>query len=869
MSDHAFFGAPRRAPHLVRRPALEARLDDAPMITTISAGAGFGKTTLLTMWVSSRAPAGVWIDASAAPGARVPFWTNVFRLVGEAGVLESNGALRDAALPPDGSLSEDTVTSAVSTFARSLSSPVVIVVDDAHLIDLDAIGPDLVAFARFAVGSHLLVADRRRRFRPSLFASDIDELRLSSDDLLLDDEETAAVVAIARPRARGRIDPDEVHRLTGGVVGLTRRVVAHGTSHPERADGADLLEPWVARTAHIHTGADASGPAAAGLVPAHLIATLGTATGEEAALLAGISPAAAIGVLETAGDHGLGRWREEGSTGAFVFAPIVTRVAAAAVAHTAVGPERRRVAARFAHVFAVRGDALTAFALAIDAEDFDLAVAIGKRSFLQMVRDDTPGVLQRLRRVPLTRLRRHPLLVLFMAMLHAQSPRGRAAAVFHFGVAEQLAKATEATASPDDRVVMVGVRSATMRMQGKFDKAAPVAREFLDRFDRLTLEEQDRLSSLSRHLLWQVAHTLFFAGETEAAIAAAQRMLAIPVPEDLVEDRGIRPALTLMAGVQAAVGSIGDARETLAEAVVHPQRKSAFYAVWERAAEALADIEEGEFESARELVESLDHAMGEGEYWPVEVVVRSLAEVAAGRTDDALRILEGVLDADSPPRQASATRDVVIALRALLSVAGRPAGTATTVLRHLSRGGPLSMLVESVVALRAGDPATAIELTGPAFDDRSTSPRLRAAALLVRAVACSSVAQSEAAARAGREAISVMDGSGLATPWMLLTSEERTTLLELVGPGTATPAVTASVGRMPIVFRSGAQVERLTARERDVLTRLVAGDTIPQVAEASGVSSNTVKTQRARIYRKLGVDNRADAARVALEHDLI
>lgn len=878
MSDRAFFGAPRRAPHLVRRERLEARLDDAAMITTIDAGAGFGKTALLALWVSSRSLPGFWVDASTAAGDRVSFWHNVFAIAAEASSHPGNEVLREAVLPGPGALADADVAHAVAAFARSLPSAVMVVVDNAHLLDLEAIGADLVTFSRFATGSRLVVADRRRRFRPGLFASDVEEERLSGDDLRLDERETAAVIDASRAgRSRGRLDSHEVFDLTNGIVGLTRRVMAGGAGRPGRGDDADLLVPWasaVRRSPAFEdrtdtTDAPANEGTSAALPVAHLVAILGSATREEVGLLCGLHPEAAFAVLETAADHGLGGWIDGDTDGSFAFAPVVTRTAAAVVAGTVPAPEQRRIAARLAHVFAVRGDALAAFGLAIDAGDFDLAVAIGKRSFLEMVKEDTPGLLRRLRRVPLTRLRRYPLLVLFIAMLHAQSPRGRAAALVHFGLAEQLARTAQSTAAPDDRAVMAGVRSAAMRLQGAFDKATPVAHEFLDRFDALTLEEQDRSSSLSRHLLWQAAHTLLFAGETEAAIGAAQRMLAVPVPADLVEDRGIRPALALVAAVQATTGSMLEARQTLEEAVRHPRRDSPFYAVWERSVEALSAIELGEFERARVLVESLEHPIGAGEYWPVDVVVRALAEVGDGRVDAAVRVIESVLEIESPPRQGTATRDVVVVLHALLAAAGRPAGEAAGVLRHVSRADALSALGEAVIALRGGVPVTAVRLTGAQQLGRSSAPRVRASILLVRAAACAAMSQGDAAAAAGREALAVMAESGLATPWMLLTSAERATLLDLVGPETVGAALRESLGRMPVVFQGRAMVERLTTRERDVLAHLVSGATVPQVAAAAGVSTNTVKTQRTRIYRKLGVDNRADAARVALEHDLL
>lgn len=52
----------------------------------------------------------------------------------------------------------------------------------------------------------------------------------------------------------------------------------------------------------------------------------------------------------------------------------------------------------------------------------------------------------------------------------------------------------------------------------------------------------------------------------------------------------------------------------------------------------------------------------------------------------------------------------------------------------------------------------------------------------------------------------------------------------------------------------------LTRREEDVLRLLVEGRTAPQIAEELVVSPNTVKTHVRNLYRKLGINRRADLA---------
>jgi LuxR family maltose regulon positive regulatory protein len=875
VSDSGVFGVPRVVTDLVHRPALEGRLDDDVMITTIDAGAGFGKTTLLSSWASTHAGAGVWVDGTIGRGDRVSFWNNVFAVVAQAAARTDAAVLRDAVVPDRPVDDPASVSVAVAAFARSLSGPFALVVDGAEALDLDTIGEDLVAFVRFATASHLYVADRRRRFRPTLVASDVTESRLTSEDLRFTVDDTARLLG---SRSRDRLPAETVHRLADGIVGLTRRIADAPAKEPVRGvDARDLLQRWIADVGPLvsRDTTPTNDPTASGHMSssavrgALMMAALGTTRATESASLTGLPDSRVVAVLNAAGDRGIGSWTDDPAGELFRFAPIVSLAARRSLTDDRESPDWRVIATDLAHLFSRRGDAMNAFVLALEAEDFDLAIAIGKRSFLELVRDDTPGLLRRLKRVPLARLRHYPLLVLFIAILHMQSSRGYAAAMLHFRLAEQLARSSRSTASADDRVIMIGVQSATTRMQGKFDKAVPMARDFLERFDRLSVEEQDRMSSLSRHFLWQVAHTLLFAGDVAGAIGAAQRMLGVPVPTDLDEDRGIHPALTLVAAAHAIEGSMVVAGDVLEEAMTHPPRRSAFHHVWHTTASALAAIERGDFAEARTLVDDLDHDMAADEYWPIDLVVRVMADIGDDRRDSAIDRVRAVLTGDSPRRQAVATRDTLIMLFALLSLAGRPSGTAPSVLRHVSRPGPLRWLVDATIALQEGDFLKAAGHTRNVVSGGVASTRVLTGALLVRAAALCGAQQRDAAERAAHSAFNLMEANGLATPWLLLSAAQRADVRAIIADRDISEDLLVALGRMPVVFGAAATVERLTAREQEVLAHLVAGTTIPEIAKASGVSPNTIKTQRARIYRKLGVDNRADAARVALEHDLI
>jgi DNA-binding NarL/FixJ family response regulator len=62
--------------------------------------------------------------------------------------------------------------------------------------------------------------------------------------------------------------------------------------------------------------------------------------------------------------------------------------------------------------------------------------------------------------------------------------------------------------------------------------------------------------------------------------------------------------------------------------------------------------------------------------------------------------------------------------------------------------------------------------------------------------------------------------------------------------------------------------DRLSARERDVLRRIVAGSTSSDIAQHLSLSRKTVDTYRGRMMVKLGVANRSELIRFALEFEL-
>jgi predicted ATPase/DNA-binding CsgD family transcriptional regulator len=84
----------------------------------------------------------------------------------------------------------------------------------------------------------------------------------------------------------------------------------------------------------------------------------------------------------------------------------------------------------------------------------------------------------------------------------------------------------------------------------------------------------------------------------------------------------------------------------------------------------------------------------------------------------------------------------------------------------------------------------------------------------------------------------------------------------------APSATTEPEAAPPPTSSAPANPFRLTQREREVLTLLAQRFTNKEIAEALFVSARTVQTHTISIFSKLGVDNRRDAAALAVRHGL-
>ena len=214
---------PRLRRNVVARPRLSGRLSgrsDA-RLTLISAPAGFGKTTVLTAWLSAAATdnrAVAWLSLEESDRQPGTFWTYVITALQNAvpGVGASVLPLLQSAQPPI-----EAVLAAVLNELSAVPYDVDLVLDDYHLVD----GPDISAGMVFLLEHlpphvHVVISTR-------------------ADPLL----------PLARLRARGelvevrsgdlRFTPDEVAAYLNDVIGL-------GLSAKHIAALEGRTEGWIA-----------------------------------------------------------------------------------------------------------------------------------------------------------------------------------------------------------------------------------------------------------------------------------------------------------------------------------------------------------------------------------------------------------------------------------------------------------------------------------------------------------------------------------------------------------------------------------------------------------------------------------------------
>jgi LuxR family transcriptional regulator, maltose regulon positive regulatory protein len=203
-------------PGSIRRSSLIERLarDDAGSIVSVVAPAGYGKTTLLSQWAERNGQAFAWVSVGEADNDPKV----LLRYVAEAlhAVEPIDRRVFDALASPASSVPGSVVPRLGHAFS-SMSSPVVLVLDDVHLVRNSECRAALSVLADHVVaGSRLAFAGRDEPpVRIARLRAEGKILEIGPADLSLTREEASLLLRAAEV-ALGEDDVAELHKRTEG-----------------------------------------------------------------------------------------------------------------------------------------------------------------------------------------------------------------------------------------------------------------------------------------------------------------------------------------------------------------------------------------------------------------------------------------------------------------------------------------------------------------------------------------------------------------------------------------------------------------------------------------------------------------------------
>lgn len=241
---------PRVAPDRVLRERLFRRLDRGARgpLTVVSAPTGFGKTTLVADWLATRWTGGSgWVSLGASENDRALFWGYLCTALEQAGAAGARHLLSTAFAP--GPVPTEALVAPMLAELGAVAEPLVVALDDLHLIDDDGV---LDALRQLVEGSpesvHWMLVSRsgapfpvgRLRARGRLVEISVDQLRF-------DRGEAGGFLA-----SRFRVAPSDalvdrlVHRTEGWAAGLRLASLTVGEGDdPESAAAFTGEHPWV------------------------------------------------------------------------------------------------------------------------------------------------------------------------------------------------------------------------------------------------------------------------------------------------------------------------------------------------------------------------------------------------------------------------------------------------------------------------------------------------------------------------------------------------------------------------------------------------------------------------------------------------
>ena len=205
---------------------------DAPMLVTMAAPAGYGKTTVLAQWVARETRPVAWLTVDAADNDPTVFVAYLAAALARIGDID--GSLLGGTTLARGGILSFAIPRLLADIHR-WPQPAVLVIDDAHRLT-DATSQD--ALATFAshlpAGFQLAVAGRvAPRLPVARLRAERKVLEIDAPTLALDAQETAALTAATGWPLTSDDASALVARTEGWAAGIYLATLAHARGEPD------------------------------------------------------------------------------------------------------------------------------------------------------------------------------------------------------------------------------------------------------------------------------------------------------------------------------------------------------------------------------------------------------------------------------------------------------------------------------------------------------------------------------------------------------------------------------------------------------------------------------------------------------------
>jgi LuxR family maltose regulon positive regulatory protein len=829
---------------VLSRPRLSTLLAEhlaANDLVILRGPAGCGKTVAMADWVDSGLTPGhiSWVTLEAEYSDRVSFWREM--ILGTELLLDPplRPFIRECAESLLAGVDPRTV---LRRFVPCVPS-IVLVIDKLDAIRDDELLEDIIWALKASRHIKVIAATRLRTlFEAPALALELDIAHLGQEHFLLTREETAMLV---EERGYG-VDPAELHEATGGHPLLTRATLA---VH-ETGGYADVAES--ARTAV--TDFLRLSLSGAGLSDAAQDFMVRTSVPESfsedlAAELAGTGQVAAL--LDELEDQGLGM--------RFKYRDHVRFRYTAAVRAMLTGLQGKLDPREFDRLTRIvieheisSSNVVGALRLAFKINDLDLASAIACDHHMTLLVSQTEQVREILESIPLTRMRKHPALIMALALCYNARTAGKLRAMELFGLAAVFARMFRGGMDQGQRIWTLTMESAALRFAGKLEPALKQAHAAVQSFEEAQMELREKLQPLEPTLYTQAAiaylHDQQFARASQLltkAISAARRTGSLPA---------VFLGTGLLAFALALDGNIAACRvhlDWLDEARWPPGMEEGYWATTYRLAKIREAMDRQDYVAASGFLAQISEEMRDSEFWPYIVSYEALLDLRRTGAGAGPETLEAkIMKARTAPVNTSGLIELDCLRASIYLIGGQPA-KAARIAEKYSRLDPRILIMRARVALYLGNPSKTLSLTGRGLND--VGPRLEVSRLLLRSAALRRLDDAVGALDAARAAASLMVQYGLVMTSSLVPQEdlpELTSEVRKFAPDMLKP--------VEIVPRGAGRVS-LTPREKVVLQALSDHGTAAEVAAQLNVSLNTVKSQSRSINKKLGTSSKDEA----------